>query len=108
MRILTKSTPLDDDDYNAIKGAAVIPCWYSSCFSLNGACSKFALYSIFSYLNTFFMLRWTITFLVIAVIAAILGFTGVAAAFAGIAKVLFVIFLILFILSFFMGKRNVP
>lgn len=52
------------------------------------------------------MLRWTITFLVIAVIAAILGFTGVAIAFAGIAKVIFFIFLVLFILSFFLGRKS--
>lgn len=53
------------------------------------------------------MLRWTVTFLIIAVIAAILGFGGIAAGAAGIAKILFYIFIVLFILSFFVGKRSV-
>lgn len=50
------------------------------------------------------MLRWTITFLVIALIAALLGFGGIAAGAAGIAKILFFVFLVLFILSLLFGK----
>lgn len=52
-----------------------------------------------------FMLRWTVTFLVIAIIAAIFGFGGIAAGAAGIAKILFVIFLVLFVISLIFGKR---
>lgn len=37
------------------------------------------------------MLRWTITFLVIALIAAVLGFGGIAGAAAGIAKIIFLL-----------------
>ena len=37
------------------------------------------------------MLRWTITFLIIAIIAAVFGFGGIAASAAGIAKILFFI-----------------
>lgn len=45
------------------------------------------------------MLRWSITFLVIALISAVLGFGGLAGTAAGIAKILFYIFLILFAIS---------
>jgi uncharacterized membrane protein YtjA (UPF0391 family) len=45
------------------------------------------------------MLRWTITFLIIALIAAVFGFGGIAAGAAGIAKILFFIFIVLFVLS---------
>lgn len=51
------------------------------------------------------MLRWTITFLVIAIIAAILGFGGIAGAAAGIAEICFYIFLILFVVSLIFGRR---
>ena len=50
------------------------------------------------------MLRWTVTFLVIAIIAGILGFSGVSAAAAGIAKVIFFIFLILLVGSLILGS----
>jgi uncharacterized membrane protein YtjA (UPF0391 family) len=46
------------------------------------------------------MLRWALTFFVVALIAAVLGFTGVAVAAAGIAKILFYLFLILFLVTF--------
>lgn len=49
------------------------------------------------------MLRWTVTFLIIAIIAALLGFTGVAGASITIAKILFFIFLALFIISLLAG-----
>ena len=49
------------------------------------------------------MLRWTITFVIIAIVAAILGFGGIAGASAGIAKILFFIFIVLFILSLIRG-----
>jgi uncharacterized membrane protein YtjA (UPF0391 family) len=43
------------------------------------------------------MLRWALTFFIVALVAALLGFTGIAVAAAGIAKILFYIFLILFL-----------
>ncbi len=49
------------------------------------------------------MLRWTITFLIIALVAALFGFGGIAAGAASIAKVLFFIFLVLFVLSLVFG-----
>ena len=51
----------------------------------------------------FFMLRWTIIFLVIALIAALLGFTGVASGAAAIAKIFFYIFIVLFLISLIAG-----
>ena len=49
------------------------------------------------------MLRWTVSFIIIAVIAGILGFTNLAGTFADIAKICFYIFIVLFILSFIRG-----
>jgi uncharacterized membrane protein YtjA (UPF0391 family) len=43
------------------------------------------------------MLRWALTFLVIAFIAAIFGFTSIAGSAAWIAKVIFLMFLMLFV-----------
>ena len=51
------------------------------------------------------MLRWTVTFLVIAIIAAIFGFGNIAAGAASIAKILFYIFVVLFVLSLLFGKK---
>lgn len=48
------------------------------------------------------MLRWAITFLVVALIAAALGFSGVAGAAVGIAKVLAAVFIVLFLVSLVM------
>ncbi|WP_439901091.1 DUF1328 domain-containing protein [Winogradskyella luteola] len=45
------------------------------------------------------MLRWTITFVIIATISGILGFGGMAGASVGIAKVLFFVFIVLSALS---------
>ncbi|WP_422017533.1 DUF1328 domain-containing protein [Roseateles sp.] len=45
------------------------------------------------------MLRYAITFFVIALIAAVFGFTGIAASAAGIAQLLFYGFLILAVLG---------
>lgn len=56
-------------------------------------------------INQQLMLRWTITFLIIAIIAAVFGFGGIAAGAASIAKILFVIFLVLFVISLIFGKR---
>lgn len=53
--------------------------------------------------NYIVMLRWTLTFLVIAVIAAIFGFTGIAAGAASIAKIIFYIFLVFLVISLIAG-----
>jgi uncharacterized membrane protein YtjA (UPF0391 family) len=50
-----------------------------------------------------FMLRWTITFLIIALVAAVFGFTGIAAGAAEIAKIIFYIFLVVFVISLIAG-----
>ncbi len=53
------------------------------------------------------MLRWTVTFVILAIIAAIFGFGGIAAGAASIAKILFFIFLILFVISLISGRKKV-
>ncbi len=58
------------------------------------------------------MLRWALTFLVIALIAALFGFTDLAAGAAAIAKVIFYIFVVLLIVSLLFGgmiwKKTTP
>ncbi|SOE21001.1 Uncharacterized membrane protein YtjA, UPF0391 family [Spirosomataceae bacterium TFI 002] len=49
------------------------------------------------------MLRWSLTFFVIAIIAAVFGFGGIAAGAASIAKILFYIFGVLFLISIVRG-----
>jgi len=51
------------------------------------------------------MLRWVITFLIIALIAAVLGFSDIAGDSAYIAKILFYIFLVLLVISLLFGKK---
>jgi len=53
--------------------------------------------------NRINMLRWTLTFLIIALIAAVFGFTGIAAGAAEIAKIIFYIFLVFFVISLIAG-----
>ena len=55
--------------------------------------------------NNTHMLRWVITFLLIAIIAGILGFAVLATAAAAIAKVVFYIFIILLVASLLFGKK---
>ncbi|MBP0903678.1 DUF1328 family protein [Mariniflexile gromovii] len=52
------------------------------------------------------MLRWTITFIILAIVAGILGFGGIAAGAASIAKALFFIFIFLFIISLITGRKK--
>lgn len=53
------------------------------------------------------MLRWSITFFIVAIIAALFGFSEIAGTATGIAKVLFFVFLVLFVLSLlFSGVRK--
>lgn len=54
------------------------------------------------------MLRWSLTFFVVALIAALLGFSGLAGAAGGMSKILFLLFLILFVISLFMGRTRTP
>jgi uncharacterized membrane protein YtjA (UPF0391 family) len=55
------------------------------------------------------MLRWAMTFLVIAIVAALFGFGGIAASSVGFARILFVLFLVGFVITMLMhvltGKR---
>ncbi|NNC82944.1 MAG: DUF1328 domain-containing protein [Flavobacteriales bacterium] len=49
------------------------------------------------------MLRWTLTFVVVALIAAILGFGGIAAGAASIAKIIFFVALVLIAVNLVRG-----
>ncbi len=51
------------------------------------------------------MLRWVVTFIVIALIAGLLGFTDLAGDAAYIAKILFFVFLALLVLSLLFGRQ---
>jgi uncharacterized membrane protein YtjA (UPF0391 family) len=53
------------------------------------------------------MLKWSVTFLIIALIAGVFGFTGIAGASIDFAKILFAIFVILFLVSLVFGRRAV-
>lgn len=50
------------------------------------------------------MLRWSLTFLIVALIAGVLGFWGLEGMAMWFAKVLFFEFVVLFILSFLTGR----
>ena len=45
------------------------------------------------------MLRWAITFLLVALLAAVFGFGGIAGAATDIARILFFVFIVMFLLS---------
>jgi len=49
------------------------------------------------------MLRWALTFFIVALIAAVFGFKGIAAGAATIAKLLFFLFVVLFLLTLIFG-----
>jgi len=53
------------------------------------------------------MIRWAITFAILALIAGVLGFGNLAGGFADIAKILLFVFLVLFVISLIMGRRAV-
>lgn len=44
------------------------------------------------------LLKWALSFLIVAIIAAIFGFSSIATTAAGISKVLFFIFLAVFVI----------
>lgn len=47
------------------------------------------------------MLRWAVTFFLVAILAGVLGFGGIAGAASDIARLLFFVFIVMFVLSFF-------
>ncbi len=51
------------------------------------------------------MLRWALTFFIVALIAAVFGFGGIAGEAAWIGKLLLVVFVILAIVSLVKGRR---
>jgi len=53
------------------------------------------------------MIRWAITFAILALVAGVLGFGNLAGDFAYIAKILLFVFLVLAVISFIMGRRVV-
>lgn len=63
----------------------------------------YLVFTVHCTLKLNYMLRWTLTFLVIALIAAVFGFTGIAAGAASIAKIIFYIFLVFFVISLITG-----
>ena len=50
------------------------------------------------------MLRWAITFAILALIAGILGFGGLAGDFSYIAQILLFLFIVLFIVALVVGR----
>ncbi|MFO0985516.1 MAG: DUF1328 domain-containing protein [Planctomycetota bacterium] len=54
------------------------------------------------------MLRWSLSFLIVALVAAALGFGGVATAASEIARVLFYVFLAMFLLALIAGLGRRP
>jgi uncharacterized membrane protein YtjA (UPF0391 family) len=58
------------------------------------------------------MLRWALSFLILALVAAFFVFSGLAATSAGIARILFYLFLVVFLVTLliglFSGRRTTP
>ena len=82
----------------AIKANMVTePKRWTGCFSLESYRSQETK-------TTSVMLRWVLTFLVIALVAGILGFTGISEGAADIAKVIFYIFLVLLVIALLFGS----
>jgi len=52
------------------------------------------------------MIKWAITFLVLAILAGLFGFGLIANLSFGIAKILFYIFIALFVISLIFGGRT--
>ncbi len=50
------------------------------------------------------MLRWALTFIILALIAGVLGFGNLAGDFSYIAKILLFLFLVLFVVSLVLGR----
>ena len=63
--------------------------------------------------ESFAVLGWALTFLIVALIAAVLGFGGIAGFAVEIAKIIFFVAIILFLISAVVGlvggrARSVP
>jgi uncharacterized membrane protein YtjA (UPF0391 family) len=56
-----------------------------------------------SHEESFAMLGWALTFLIVALIAAVLGFGGIAGFAVEIAKIIFFVAIILFLISAVVG-----
>lgn len=54
------------------------------------------------------MLRWAISFLILALIAGVLGFGGLAGTLTDFARILFFVFLVLLVVSLVFGRRGGP
>jgi uncharacterized membrane protein YtjA (UPF0391 family) len=54
------------------------------------------------------MLRWSLTFLIVALVAALFGFGVIASVAADVAKILFFVFLVLFLVTLLLGRRAPP
>jgi uncharacterized membrane protein YtjA (UPF0391 family) len=54
------------------------------------------------------MIRWAITFAILALIAALLGFGGLAGDFSYIAKILLLLFVVLLVVSLVVGRGSPP
>ena len=54
------------------------------------------------------MLRYALTFLIVAIIAAALGFGGIAGVASDMARILFYIFLVLFVIALIVGRKVPP
>jgi uncharacterized membrane protein YtjA (UPF0391 family) len=52
------------------------------------------------------MLRWALTFLIIALIASAFGMYSVTGTALNIAQILFVVFLVLLVISLIAGRRG--
>ena len=50
------------------------------------------------------MLRWSMSFIILAVVSAIIGFTKVASVFSEIYQILFLTFILIFLLSLLIDK----
>jgi len=53
------------------------------------------------------MLRWAITFAIIAIVAAALGFYGLSSTAADIAKLFALVFVVLFVIALVVGRSVV-
>ena len=52
------------------------------------------------------MLRWALTFFVVAIVAALFGFTRIAGSAMDIARILFFIFIVLAVVIFIFGRNR--
>jgi len=50
------------------------------------------------------MLRWSVTFFIVAIVTALFGFGGMTTGAASIAQILFYIFIVLFAVSLMFGN----